>query len=145
MDVCKQRKCILPSYSRLKGIYPANCLRSTTLAIFMLWIHKTGNNNNSPAINYKNAFGIMNLNNFIVRRPTYVKAVLSLTLIRINSDLSYQQFLLITDCFGAIFGEAVFYRIQHFICIFPCFLQSSSSPWKQPPLTISCVYFQKFL
>lgn len=82
-------KCIFYSLGiRLKDIVQQIF---TNLAIFMFLIHKTVSNNNnstSPIINYKNAFGIMNLNNFLVKRPVYVKVVLSLTVIRINSALS---------------------------------------------------------
>lgn len=49
--------------------------------------------NNNPTINYKNVFGIRNLNNFIVKRPTYVKVVLS------YCDKNTLSFVLTTGCY----------------------------------------------
>lgn len=108
MNVGKHtEKCILCNLgSRFKDNCPVNFLGPTNLAIFMFSIHKTVNNN-GPTINYKSAFGIRNLNNFIVKRPAYVTVVLSLTIIRINSGF-----------FGTVFGKTIFYRIQHLMCVF---------------------------
>lgn len=142
VDICKHtEKCILQSYSRLKGIYPANFLGPTNLALFMLSIHRTANNDNSPTINYKNAFGIMNLN-FIIRRPMYVRTFSYL-------DKNNFRFFLSTVSFDQQIALVLFSGSQCFteFNILYIFSLVSFSPQVllKATLTILCIYFQKFL
>ena len=137
MYVNTQKKYILQSCSRLKCVYPENFLGPTNLVIFMLSIHITGNNNNSPTTNYKNAFGIMNLNNFIVRRPTYFKAVLSL-----NNDEKKFSFVLSTVSFDQQICWVLFLGSQYSteFNIYAFSLVSFS-----PPATLKATTINNFL
>lgn len=141
VNICKHtEKCILQSYSRLKGIYPANFRGPTNLALFMLSIHRTASNDNSPTINYKNAFGIMNLNNFIIRRPTYVSTF---------SYLNNFRFFLSTVSFDQQIALVLFSGSQcstefNILYIFSL-VSFSPQVLLKATLTIPCIYFQKFL
>lgn len=105
--ICRDtEKCIVYSLGNVQQsslgllIWPFSCFLFTKLCTII-------------TINYKNVFGTMNLNNFIVKMSTYVKVLISLTVIRIHSALSYQQVVLINKLFGGCLWETSILLIQH--------------------------------